>query len=403
MNPVEKNAIHPRKHAARLAWAGLYLWMLGMGAAPAMANPDYADARPRVDALFAPYAGEDRPGCAVGVIRDGQFVFTGAYGMASLEYGVPLGSESVFRIASVSKQFTAMAVAILSERGQLSLDADVHSYLPDLMDFGHPVTIRQMLQHASGMADYGDSPELYLNASGEEFRWGDEDYLSTREFLDRVLRTPLAAKPGTEFRYSNFAYFLLGQVVGRVSGMSLREFAQDNIFGPLSMGASSFNDSVDRVVKNVATGYRKGADGQYERYMTNLDWVGDGGVYTSIDDFIHWDRNFYANVLGKGGQQLIELMQTPGDLTRRGERQHEVSYGFGQELDRYRGQTRIAHSGSWVAFTSYYVRFPELRLSAVTFCNSLDADAARLGEELADIYLDLLQVSDKQAIGKGNQ
>lgn len=343
-----------------------------------------------VDRIFRPLVQGARPGCAVGVIREGAYVHTGAYGLANLEYGIPLTTRSVFRTGSLSKQFTAMAIAILAERGQLSLDADPREYLPGLAQLEHQVSIRQMLHHTAGMGDYGDSPELFTNADGGEFRWGNEDYLSTPEFLEKVLVTPLVATPGTEFRYSNFAYFLLGQVVEAVSGMSLRQFAQREIFGPLSMRDSQFNDDVNRVVRNLAYGYRKNASGDYEVYMTNLDWVGDGGVYTNIDDFLHWDGNFYANRLGRGDQSLVDLMQTPGPIARQEPGEPATGYGFGLEIDRYRGRRRIAHSGSWVAFTSYYARFPELRLSAVTFCNAEDASAVDLGKRVADLALDLL-------------
>jgi len=399
MHAYPKHRFPLNLRLAPLTATGIMMLATWATTTPACAAPDFTGAVARVDTLFQPHAGEDRPGCAVGVISDGQFVFKNAYGMASLEYGVPLSSRSVFRVASLSKQFTAMAIAILSERGDLSLDADVHTYLPELMGYGHVVTIRQMLHHTSGMADYGDSPALYRNASGEEFRWGNEDYLSSREFLERILKTPLVAAPETEFRYSNFGYFLLGQVVERVSGMSLRRFAEQNIFAPLSMRASSFNDSVNRVIRNVATAYQRGPDGQYEIYMTNLDWVGDGGVYTNIEDFIRWDRNFYSNALGRADQALVELMQAPGKLPRRRDDTAPTDYGFGQELDYYRGERRIAHGGSWVGYTSYYVRFPGLRLSVVTFCNALDAQAGDLGKQVADIYLDILQSTQDPPTG----
>lgn len=342
----------------------------------------------KVDAIFSDFATQEGPGCSVGVIENGQYILKKSYGMASLEYDIPLDSTSVFRIGSVSKQFTAMAILLLAEQGKLALDADVHEYLPDLADYGHTVTIRQMLHHTAGMADYGDSSELFPNALGKEFRWGNEDYLSTREFYERVRQVPLRHAPDTKYLYSNFAYFLLAHVVESASGQTLREFAAENIFTPLHMDHTLFNDDVNRVIKHHAYGYRKNADGEFELYMTNLDWVGDGGIYTSIDDFIHWDQNFYHNVLGKADDQLIQNMQTPGSNTRTDEDGQVSEYAMALRTSTYKGHKRIGHSGSWVAFTSSYGRYPELNLSVVTFCNAAEAAASTLSMKVEDVYLE---------------
>ena len=200
----------------------------------------------QVDALFADIDVLHQPGCSVGVIRNGEFIHRGNYGAANLEYNIPLSSKSIFRMGSVSKQFTAAAIVLLAEQGKLSLDADVHEYLPDLMDYGYPVTLRQMLWHTSGMADYeGDGIAIFVNMFGEAFRWGDEDYMTIPEFRQLLAQVPLRTVPDTEFYYSNSAYFLLSQVVEEVSGESLSEFAAANIFGPLQMTASSFYDDVN--------------------------------------------------------------------------------------------------------------------------------------------------------------
>lgn len=341
-----------------------------------------------VDTIFSEFAKPDAPGCAVGVILHGKFVYKNAYGMASLEYDVPLSTASVFRIASVSKQFTAMSILLLAEQGKLNLDADVHEYLPDLMNYGYTVTLRQMLHHTAGMADYGDSPELFPNAMGQKFRWGNEDYLSTDEFYSKVRDVPLRHPPDTKFLYSNFAYFLLGRVVESASGMSLRDYAAQNIFTPLSMSHTQFNDDVNRVIKNEATGYRKKANGEFELYMTNLPYVGDGGIYTTIDDFLKWDQNYYANRLGKASQDLIRTMQTPGPHTRETGDGEEIEYALALQVSRNKGHRQISHSGSWVAFTTYYTRIPDLGFSVVTFCNSDQAAASRLGKQVIDAYLD---------------
>jgi CubicO group peptidase (beta-lactamase class C family) len=238
------------------------------------------------------------------------------------------------------------------------------------------------------MSDYGDDPELFPNAMGKEFRWGNEDYLSTPEFYSRVKNVPLRHPPGTRFLYSNFAYFLLSQVVESVSGKSLRDFAAENIFLPLGMTHTQFNDDVNRVINNEAVGYHKKADGQYELFMTNLPWVGDGGVYTSIDDFLAWDQNYYHNRLGEGRQELIDIMQTPGPHARETGDEGKIGYAMGLEISENHGHRQIAHSGSWVAFTSYYARIPDLNFSVIAMCNSDQASAGALGKQVVDIYLE---------------
>ena len=337
-----------------------------------------------IDALFAEADGE-RPGCAVGVIHNGSYVLRKGYGLANLEHRVPIRPNTVFRTGSVSKQFTAFAVALLAERGEIDLDADVHRYLPDLIDYDAPVSVRQMIHHVGGMGDY--DPALFVKADGTPFRFGNEDYWTIEEFYAAVREAPLVAQPGGEWRYSNLAYFLLAQLVERVSGKTLREFAAEEIFGPLEMTASFFNDNVNQTVPHRADGYRDLDGGGYEIFMTNLDWVGDGGVYTSLDDFIAWDRNFYANELGTGGAALIEQTTAPlEDVTARADGPFgETGYAFGHFVGRYRGAPVVFHSGGWVAFSSMYVRFPTVALSAVVFCNGTDLSAPQLGVDVAKL------------------
>lgn len=330
-----------------------------------------------IDRIAAAHIADDGPGCALGVIHDGEYVHKAGYGIANLEHDIPITSATVFRTGSLSKQFTAMAVAILAERGDLDLDADVHTYLPDLADYGHKVTVRQMVHHLAGMGDYDH--EIFTGADGKPFRFGNEDYWTIEEFYEVVREALLVHPPGTRYEYSNLAYFLLGLVVERVSGQTLREFAAAEIFGPLGMSASFFNDDVNRVVPDRADGYRELEDGSYQIFMTNLSWVGDGGVYTNLDDFIHWDRNFYGNKLGKGGDALIEMTTT----------EHaDTGYAFGQNVGDWRGERVFYHSGGWVAFSSHYTRFPDLSLSIVTFCNSAEIDASVLNEEVAGLYIE---------------
>lgn len=368
--PTNKN--HWRKGLLAASVAGILL--------PPVAMAD-AELSRSIDEVFAGI-GMDEPGCAAGVIHEGAYIHKAGYGLANLEYDLPITSETIFRTGSVGKQFTAMAVAILAERGDIDLDADVHEYLPDLTDYGHKVTIRQMLHHMAGMGDYDH--EVFHKADGSEFRFGNQDYATNEEFYAMVAQAGLKHEPGTRYEYSNLAYFLLGHVVEAASGKTLRQFAAAEIFGPLGMDRTRFNDNVNQIVKKRADGYRRMDDGSWEIFMTNLSWIGDGGVYTSLDDFIKWDQNFYDNKLGKGKQSLIDMVQTPYpdavEYTDEGPR--AINYGFGLRIAEVNGEYMVGHNGSWVAFTAFYNRYPELNLSAVVFCNSEEAAASELGDKV---------------------
>ena len=347
----------------------------------------------QVDALFAPY-NNATPGCAVGVIYHGEYLLEAGYGLANLEHDIPITPQSVFRTGSLSKQFTAMVVAILAERDEIDLDADVHTYLPDLIDYGVPVTTRQIILHQSGLPDYEEG--LFFKPDGKEFRFGNEDYWTTEEFYEAVREVPLRTSPESEWYYSNLGYFLLSQIVERATGKTLRELGQEEIFGPLGMGATFFNDNADEPVKNRAAGYKRLDDGSYEIYMTNLDWVGDGGIYTNLDDFVRWDRNFDDNHLGSGGSRLIDGITTPLVPIPTNEREawDESSYGFGLFIGTQDGHRVIGHTGGWVGFSSIYLRYPDLGLSTVTFCNSAEIDATDLGNRVARMYVEAITALD---------
>ena len=369
------------------ARAALTLATLVMLSVPVIADADMVLGT-AIDGVFAGIDAGSEPGCVAGVIHKGEYVHKQGYGLANLEYSIPLDASSIFRTGSVGKQFTAMAIAILAERGDLDLDADVRMYLPDLVDYGREVTIRQMVHHIAGMGDY-DHPALQ-KPDGSEFRYGNEDFATIDEFYTMVFRADLVLEPGAQYQYSNLGYFLLAHVVERISGKSLREFAAEEIFGPLGMNDTRFNDNVNQIVRNRADGYRQMDEDSWEIFMTNLSWVGDGSVYTNLDDFIRWDQNFYDNKLGKGDQSLIDLVTTPHPdtvaMTDVGPR--NVHYAFGLRVDERNGEYVIGHTGGWVAFSAVYDRYPDLELSIVVFCNSTASSGPELGLKVGEIAVD---------------
>ena len=363
-------------------------------------NANMSELSKKIDLLFDDRS--QKPGCAVGLVENGEYIHSKGYGLANLEHEIPIGMDTIFRIGSVSKQFTTMAIAILEEKDELSFEDEMKVHIPDLVDYGEKVTINHMIHHYSGLGDYEymDYPGRFKNALGEEFRWGNEDYLTNKEFHDLIKTLPLIRKPEKKFHYSNTGYVLLALVAENASGMSLREFAEKEIFKPLGMNNSFFNDDVNLPFKNRADAYTP-IDDESDKYkinVTNLSWVGDGGVYTSLNDFIKWDENFYENTLGMGGQSLIQTMEMTFEETKVSkrnqkmdkEKENENTYAFAQNLGYYNGYKRWSHSGSWVGWLAHYARFPELRFSTVVFCNTNEIDATIISDKVVDIYFETL-------------
>ena len=363
-------------------------------------NANMSDLSKKIDLLFDDRS--QKPGCAVGLVENGEYIHSKGYGLANLEHEIPIGMDTIFRIGSVSKQFTTMAIAILEEKDELSFEDEMKVHIPDLVDYAEKVTINHMIHHYSGLGDYEymDYPGRFKNAVGEEFRWGNEDYLTNKEFHDLIKTLPLIRKPEKKFHYSNTGYVLLALVAENASGMSLREFAEKEIFKPLGMNNSFFNDDVNLPFKNRADAYTP-IDDESDKYkinVTNLSWVGDGGVYTSLNDFIKWDENFYENKLSMGGKSLIQTMEMTFEETKVSkrnqkmdkEKENENTYAFAQNLAYYNGYKRWSHSGSWVGWLAHYARFPELRFSTVVFCNTNEIDATIISDKVVDIYFETL-------------
>lgn len=245
-----------------------------------------------IDEIFAMYDDTRSPGCAVGVVRGDRLTFARGYGMADLEQRVPLGPESVFRIGSVSKQFTAAAVVLLAVEGTISLDDPVTRWVPELPDYGPELTIRRLLHHTSGIRDYLTLTRL---AGYRDFDWYDDEDLL--EMLARQRETNFP--PGSEYLYSNSGYWLLSEIVERATGESLADFAEDRFFDPLGMDATHFHDDATRIVPRRAVGYAPTEEG-YRISTTTLPMIGDGGVFTSVEEMALWARQLADPTVGGG-------------------------------------------------------------------------------------------------------
>ena len=328
-----------------------------------------------VDRLFEQWHRPDSPGAAVLVLQDGEAVHAKGYGMANLEHGVPIRTTSVFDIASVSKQFGAFALALLEADGLLSVDDEVHRYIPELPDFGRPITLRHLVHHTSGIRDWPGT----LSMAG----WDYQDVLSFEQILRMAFhQKDLNFDPGSEYAYSNTGYNLMAETVARVSGVSFREFCQERIFGPLGMTRTHFHDDHTEVVRDRADSYRPAPGGGYRFVNNSLTALASSSLFTTVEDLARWVENFESPVVG--GPEVVARMHERGVLNEG----DTIPYAWGQSTRRYRGLETWSHTGSWAGYRTALLRFPEQRFAVVILANTSNMNPARLANEIADLYLD---------------
>ena len=331
-----------------------------------------------IDKVFQRWNRLTSPGCAIAVYQRGQLVYGKGFGSANLEHRAPIGTDTVFRIASTSKQFTAACVLLLEMDGQLSRRDDVREWFPELPEYEQPILVEDLLHHTSGLRDY---LQLLMWAGHSDEAGVDEELV-----LDLITRQRgLNHLPGEAYSYTNTGYFLLSLLVERASGESLRKFAARRIFEPLEMRQTFFNDDADEVIPSRATGYERGwLNSAFRISETRMELVGDGGVFTSAQDLLRWDHNFYEPKLG--GQTFIERMIEPAVL-RTGE---VLNYASGLAVDTWRGQEVISHGGAFVGFRAEMMRFPEKQTTIVCLANRADFEpTARCYEVAEALFLDL--------------
>jgi CubicO group peptidase (beta-lactamase class C family) len=333
----------------------------------ALAGQCSSESDDTISAIFENYRGDDTPGAAVLVVEDGESVYTGTFGMANLESGEPVRPNTNFRLASITKQFTAMCILMLVDRGQLGLDESIVEIFPDAPEFMRPITVTNLLQHTSGLLDYED----FVPADSPT-------QVTDRDVLQIVFATDSTYfEPGSDYRYSNSGYAVLAMVVEEQSGLSFAQFLKTNIFEPLGMdGSVAFQKGISTVA-NRAIGYSVTDVG-----IENTDqspWsavLGDGGIYSSLEDLYKWDQALYGESLVS--RDLLQLAFTP----------HLETYGFGWRIDSYKGHKRYHHSGSTSGFRNYLQRFPNEHLTVIVLTNRADPSVDLLGEQVADLYLD---------------
>lgn len=324
-----------------------------------------------VDALFAVYDTMQTSGISVLVIDNGRKVYDKSFGLADIARKAHAASTTNYRIASVTKQFTAMAIMMLRDEGKLFLNDPLNKFFPNLPPFVNQITVRNMLNHTSGLPDYGD-----LIVQKTDRPLADRDILTLLQGADSLI-----FQPGERFSYSNTAYVLLGLIVEKASGMSFGEFLKNRIFLPIGMTASTIN-SLTSNIPNRAYGYnlKEGALKMEDQSLYSY-LLGDGGIYSSTVDFYKWDQILYTDKLVK--------QETLNEIFAEQSRENPSSaYGYGWYIDTKYHQKRLSHSGGTTGFSSMYVRYPQKKFSIIIFANQ--DEGLRLGpitDAIEEIYL----------------
>jgi CubicO group peptidase (beta-lactamase class C family) len=347
---------------------------------PAVAGTASAQTLPeptarRIDAIYAKYSAPSAPGCVVGVYQDGRIVYAKGYGSANIEYDAPITPQTPFIMGSVSKQFTAAAIALLIEDGRIKPTDDIRKYIPELHDYGQVITIDHLVHHTSGLRDFWTLVQAADMRNDDGYNADDVLRLAARQ-------RDLNFRPGEEYNYSNTGYVLLGIVVQRVTGKTLRAFAAERIFGPLGMTHSHFHDDHTEPDHGRASAYAPARDGGWKIDVWNNDIVGQGGLMTTVEDLQKWDENFYT---GKVGGPAFLARQLQQGVLNDGKK---LTYAYGLQVLEYRGVPMVEHTGSTGGYRTDIARFPAQHTSVATMCNVSTANSAALAHAVADVVLE---------------
>jgi CubicO group peptidase (beta-lactamase class C family) len=327
----------------------------------------------RLDDLLSPVCQNGAPGFSVAVIQHGKPVYEKGFGLANLEYDVPVVPQTIYHIASVSKQFTAMALVLLEEDGKLSLDDELHKYLPELPDYGHPLTIRQLLQHTSGIRDQWQT----LGLAG----WRLDDVITQEQILRVLFRQKeLNFVPGTRHLYSNGGYTLAAEIVARVSGKPFPDFCRERIFEPLGMTHTHFHLDLQRIVHDRAYSYSQDGSG-YRAEPLNYANVGATSLFTTAPELARWLDNFREPKVG--GRRAVERLQEKAVLADG----TKIDYALGLAIGEHHGLQTISHAGGDAGYRSFVVWFPERELGVAVLTGLASFDCGAAAFKVADTVL----------------
>jgi CubicO group peptidase (beta-lactamase class C family) len=334
----------------------------------------------RADSVFQRFDRTDSPGCALGVYQDGKLLYARGYGMASLELGVALSSRSVLDVGSISKQFTAMSILMLQKEGKLSLDDPIRKYIPEMPPYADRITLRRALSQTSGLRD------LYV-------MWGQTGQSFAGDTIDALRIITRSAEPnyepGARYLYTNSGWILAAQIVYRLTGKTLAQFAEERIFGPLGMRDTRYLSDAAMIIPGLATAYSPRQGGGYRVARSAYDGaiMGAGAVQTTVEDFGRWLANYDSAFVGS--RDIIETMTTAtklndGSPATSGATQ---AYAIGLSVGTLRGLRVVSHGGSWAGYRGHFLRFPDQRFAVATFCNLSTSGPDSLARKVAGVYL----------------
>lgn len=327
----------------------------------------------KIDSIFRYYT-TSTPGCAVAVSLNGAVVFQKGYGLANMEYAIPVVPNTIFHIASESKQYVAFCMLLLEKEGKLSIDDDIRKHLDYMHDFGQKITIRHLIHHTSGLRDQW---QLLANAG---FQLDD---VITQDHIVKLVskQRALNFNPGEEHMYCNTGYTLMAEIVKKVSGLTLRQYAEKNIFQPLGMKDTHFHDNYTELVPGRAYSYSPQSNGKFQHSVLSYSNVGATSLFTTVLDELKWLNNYETGAVG--GKDLIEKMYQAGVLNDG----RKLTYAFAVNMGKYKGWQQIGHGGGDAGFRTYACRFPEKGLGVVVFSNHGAANPTGLTNQVADVFL----------------
>jgi CubicO group peptidase (beta-lactamase class C family) len=328
----------------------------------------------RIDSLFRQWDRTSSPGWAVGVVRNDSLIFAKGYGMANLEYGVPITPETIFHMASVSKQFTAFSIVLLARQGKLNLDDDIHQYLHWFPDLKEKITIRNLLNHTSGIRDQWQ----LLAISGTRL-----DDVITQEHIVRLLsqQQTLNFKPGERYTYSNSGFTMLAEIVKSVTGQTLRQFTDSAIFRPLGMNHTHFHDDYKEIVQNRSYSYEQEGKDHYKNSILSYSNDGATSLFTNIDDMSKWVMNFWDHKVGD--EQDVKQLTKRAVLNSG----RTLDYALGIAVDSFNGQRRYQHGGADAGYRTFVSVFPELKMGFIVFSNLANVNSGDEADQLASLFI----------------
>ncbi|HUS02185.1 MAG TPA: serine hydrolase domain-containing protein [Chitinophagaceae bacterium] len=328
----------------------------------------------RIDALFTKWNNTSSPGCAIGIVRNDSLIYAKGYGLANIEYQVPITPETIFHMASVSKQFSAYSIVLLARQGKLKLDDDIHKYLHWFPDLKQKITIRHLLNHTSGIRDQWQ----LLAISGTRL-----DDVIMQEHIVKLLskQQALNFKPGEQYSYSNSGFTMLAEIVRSVTGQTLRQFTDSAIFKPLGMNNTHFHDDYNEIVKNRAYSYGRKNSNEYFNSILSYSNAGATSLFTNVTDMAKWIMNLYNPKIGT--QKDIEQLTQKGILNNG----KEQSYALGIVVDKYKGWKQYSHSGGDAGYRTYITAFPDLKMGFIVFSNLGNVNTVGQTYDIVDLFI----------------